>query len=107
MHTRWTHTSFAQVGHHWVVDVMVQTPSGNKIAIEVDGPQHFAVTRLRNGTIAANIHPLGKTKIRDMCLQRIGLSVVSFSTKDLDFHSPQSKKASIKLLQDRIKAADT
>jgi hypothetical protein len=62
------------VGEGWVVDMRLITRSGNEIMLEVDGPQHFAATRQPNGQITRN-HKLGNTKIRDLCLSRLGKNV--------------------------------
>eukprot|EP00983_Pelagomonas_calceolata_P038878 1136949-Pelagomonas_calceolata.AAC.17 len=90
-----------QVGHGWIVDIMVETASGNELVVEVDGPQHYATCRHRAGT---GVHPLGNTTIRDISLRRLGKRVVCLAAKDLDFHT--NKKKTIKLLREKVQAAD-
>lgn len=61
-----------QVGHGWSVDVAAHhARSGARIALEVDGPWHFA----RNQPTLA----LGHTRVRDACLERLGWRVVSLN----------------------------
>jgi len=93
--------SQVDVGHGWIVDIMVETASGNELVVEVDGPQHYATCRHRAGT---GVHPLGNTTIRDISLRRLGKRVVCLAAKDLDFHT--NKKKTIKLLREKVQAAD-
>ena len=68
------------VGPLRVVDVLLVTPGGQKVAVEADGPMHFITDLAYTGTGAAapeHCAPNGATRLRDWELRRRGLAVVN------------------------------
>ncbi|KAG1679153.1 hypothetical protein FOA52_000508 [Chlamydomonas sp. UWO 241] len=67
------------------VDIAVQLPCGQKLAVEVDGPTHF----LSNVPTVPN----GATRLRNRLLEARGWRVVSVPAKEWDRHFTKGKQA--------------
>ena len=92
-----------QVGLGWIVDLQATTPAQKEVCIELDGPTHFGSTRSAAG-ISQQKHVLGKTAIRNKCLQNMGKRLITFDTLELST-SKRTRQKGLELLRSKIEAA--
>jgi len=76
------------------VDAQLVAPSGARVAVEFDGPHHFAAN--------APGHALGVTALRGRLLSDAGFVVISVSYRDWDNRSDAQREA---LLRARLRSA--
>lgn len=95
---------FAQVGLGWITDLQVTTPSKKEVCVELDGPSHFAFIRSPGGVVSRS-HVLGRTAIRNKCLQFMGKRLVSFDSLELSHTNRRNRQKGLELLRTRIQEA--
>jgi len=76
------------------IDALLVTPGGARVAVEFDGPRHFAAN--------APGHALGDTALRDRLLSGAGFVVVRVSYREWDGKSEAQQEA---LLRGRLRSA--
>ncbi|GLC46349.1 hypothetical protein PLESTM_001861100 [Pleodorina starrii] len=82
---------------NWTVDIVFEAAGGVQVAVEVDGPTHFTTSKPRLA--------LGPSRVRDRCLQAMGLRVLPLSYEEVGDRNSVSLGALRALVKDTVRRA--